>query len=131
MGSSNYGTSNVNSAIAGGTIAARRFVKLDTTAGQVIACTAITDIAIGVSLHSAVSGGTIEYQTRGIAEIECGAAVALGDEVMPTAAGAGVCSTSAGVTARSAGHAATATSNSGEILRAHINLPNLQGKANS
>ena len=38
MGLSNYETSNVISRIAGGTIAAKRLVKLDTTAGQVVAC---------------------------------------------------------------------------------------------
>lgn len=131
MGSNNYETSNRISRIAGGVIAAKRLVKLDTTAGQVIACTAITDIAIGVSLHSAVAGGTIELQTSGVAEIECSAAVALSDEVMPTAAGAGKCSTAAGATARSAGLAENLSSADGEVCRVRINLPNLKGMANA
>ena len=131
MGSNNYETSNVISRIAGGTIAARRLVKLDTTAGQVVACSAITDVAIGVSLHSASSGQTVEIQTSGVAEIEASDAVALGAEVMPTAAGAGKCVTAAGATARSCGLAETISSADGEFIRARINLPNLKGMANA
>ena len=131
MGLSNYETSNVISRIAGGTIAAKRLVKLDSTAGQVIACTAITDVAIGVSLHSANSTETIEIQTGGLAEIEVSAAVALGAEVMPTAAGAGKCSTSAGATARSIGLAENLGSNDGEFIRVRLAVPNLGGVANS
>jgi predicted membrane GTPase involved in stress response len=131
MGSNNYETSNRISRIAGGVIAAKRLVKLDSTAGQVIACTAITDIAIGVSLHSATAGQSVEIQTSGVAEIECSDAVALGAEVMPTAAGAGKCVTAAGATARSAGLAENLSAADGEVIRARINLPNLKGMANA
>lgn len=131
MGSNNYETSNVISRIAGGTIAARRLVKLDTTAGQVVACSAITDVAIGVSMHSATSGQTIEIQTRGLAEIETSAAVALGAEVMCTASGSGKCSTSAGATARSVGLAENLSSADAEIIRVRLAVPNLGGPANS
>lgn len=131
MGLSNYETSNVISRIAGGAIAARRLVKLDTTAGQVVVCDAITDKAIGVSLHAANAADTIEIQTGGLAEIEISAAVALGAEVMPTASGSGKCSTSAGATARSIGLAENLGSNDTEIIRVRLAVPNLGGPANS
>ena len=131
MGLSNYETSNVISRIAGGSITARRLVKLDTTAGQVVACSAITDVAIGVALNNASSGDTVEIQTRGLAEIEVSAAVALGAEVMCTAAGSGKCSTSAGGTARSVGLAENLGSNDGEFIRVRLAVPNLGGPANS
>ena len=131
MGLSNYETSNVISRIAGGTIAAKRLVKLDSTEGQVVVCDAITDKAIGVSLHAASSGDTIEIQTGGLAEIEVSAAVALGAEVMCTAAGSGKCSTSAGATARSVGLAENLGSNDGEFIRVRLAVPNLGGPANS
>lgn len=131
MGLSNYETSNVISRIAGGSITARRLVKLDSTAGQVVACDAITDKAIGVAMNNASSGDTVEIQTRGLAEIEVSAAVALGAEVMPTASGSGKCSTSAGATARSVGLAENLGSNDGEFIRVRLAVPNLGGPANS
>ena len=131
MGLSNYETSNVISRIAGGSITARRLVKLDSTAGQVVACDAITDKAIGVALNNASSGDTVEIQTGGLAEIEVSAAVALGAEVMPTASGSGKCSTSAGATARSVGLAENLGSNDGEFIRVRLAVPNLGGPANS
>ena len=106
-------------------------MKLDSTEGQVVVCDAITDKAIGVSLHAASSGDTIEIQTGGLAEIEVSAAVALGAEVMCTAAGSGKCSTSAGATARSVGLAENLGSNDGEFIRVRLAVPNLGGPANS
>ena len=107
---------------AGGTIVKNRLVKLDSTAGQVIACTAITDIPVGVAKESASSGDMVAIQIAGVAQITASAAVSLGAEVMPTASGAGKCSTSSGATAMSIGKALAACSNDGEEIPVQLYL---------
>lgn len=127
----NYESSNVNSGVAEAAVEAYRLVKQGTAENQVTPCTAITDIAIGVSLNKAAIGEPVSYQTRGIAIIECSAGVARGAQVMATGSGAGKCSTASGATARSVGVVETATSNDTEKAAVRINLPNLNGPANS
>ena len=48
--------------IAGGTIPVNTLVKLDSTAGQVVVTTAITSLAIGAAMNSAVAGGLVQVQ---------------------------------------------------------------------
>lgn len=112
---------------AGGTIVKNRLVKLDSTAGQVIACTAITDVPVGVALEAASSGDTVAVQTQGVAMVVASGVVALGAQVMPTASGAGKCITAAGATAQSVGVAlAAAAADLDEIpvlLRIGVNGP--------
>ena len=127
----NLQTTNTDSGEAESEIQAYRLVKRGSTPGTVAPCTAITDIAIGVSLKHADAGQQCEYQTRGRAYIECSAGVAANAQVMPTASGAGKCSTASGATARSAGFAINTSANDGEIIACDINLPNLNGPANS
>lgn len=128
---SNLQESNKGSGVAESAISPYRLVKRGTNPGQVVACSAITDIAIGVSTNYAATGEVCTYQTRGVALIECSTGVTYGAQVMPTAAGAGKCSTASGATARSAGVAGNTSAADGEIIACDINLPNLNGPANS
>lgn len=127
----NYQSGSTDSGTAESAIEANRLIKAGTSPNQVAPCSAITDIAIGVSLNKAAAGERVDFQTRGVAIIECSAGVARGAQVMPTASGSGKCSTAAGPTARSAGMALETTSNDTEKLAVAINLPNLNGPANS
>lgn len=129
--SQNYESGNVGSGTAEAAIEAYRLVKQGTAENQVTPCTAITDVAIGVSLNKAAAGERVDYQTRGMAIIECSAGVARGAQVMATASGSGKCSTASGATARSVGIVESATSNDTEKAVVRINLPNLNGPANS
>lgn len=127
----NYETGNVATYKAGAAITANRLVKYDTTEGQVIQTTAITDIAIGVSLQTVASGEQVSIQTAGVAKLTASAAIALGAQVMPTASGAGKVSTSAGATARSVGIAETLADADLEIIKVRLDVPNLNGAANT
>lgn len=119
----------IQSFIAGGAIIANRAVKLDTTINQVLAATAITDDIIGVALSTVASGESVEVVTMNGAKVKLttSAAVAIGAQLMPTAAGAGKASTAAGATAKSFAIALSATAADGEtceaILRMSVNGP--------
>lgn len=117
--------------VAGGTIIANRMVKLDSTAGQVVACSAITDLAIGVALAGVSSGETVAVQTFGVAKVVASDAISLGAQLMPTASGAGKVVTAAGATAKSCGVALEASGADGDIITALLAVPNVNGIANS
>lgn len=117
--------------IAGGTITANRLVKLDSTAGQVVATTAITDVAVGAALTSAVSGGTVAVQSFGKVKLTASAAITVGAQVMPTATGDGKVVTAAGATARSIGVALEASGADGDIIEVLLVAPIGNGAANS
>lgn len=117
--------------VAGGTIAQYRAVILDSTAGQVVAGSAITDICVGASLQSGTSGGTIPVQMFGKVKLTASAAIALGAQVMVTAAGAGKVSTAAGATAKSIGVALEAAGADGDIIEVLLHAPNVNGPANA
>lgn len=126
----NYESGSVNSGVAENAVEAYRFVKLGTNEGQVTPCTAITDIAIGVSLNKAAAGERVDYQVRGVALVEMSAAVSRGAQVMPTGSGAGKGSTAAGATARSSGVAVGTSTADAQVIAVAINLPNLNSPAN-
>lgn len=127
----NYQSTSTDSGTAEAAIEAYRLVKAGTSPNQVTPCTAITDVAIGVSLNKAAIGERVDYQVRGVAKLECSAAVSRGAQVMATAAGAGKVSTAAGATARSAGVALETSANDAEVISVLVNLPNVNGPANS
>lgn len=130
--SQNYESASTNSGIATAAIEAYRLVKMGTNEGEVTPCTAITDIAIGVSLNKVAIGELCNYQTQGIALITTSTGVTRGAEVMATASGAGKCMTAAGATARSVGIAlGTTTTGDNQQIAVAINLPNVNGPANS
>jgi hypothetical protein len=118
--------------IAGGSIIANRLVKLDSTIGQVVATSAITDAAIGVALHAASSGEPVAVQTTGIAKVTASAtSVAVGVQVMPTASGAGKCVLAAGATALSCGLALATAGADGDIVEVLLATPNVNAPASS
>lgn len=117
--------------IAGGTIAQYRLVKLDSTQGQVVVTSAITDVGVGASMQSASSGDTVPVQTFGKVKLTASAAISIGAEVMPTAAGSGKVMTSAGATAVSIGLALEAAGADGDIIEVMLTAPNVKGPANS
>lgn len=117
--------------IAGGSIEKDRAVKLDSTANQVIASTAITDVIIGFATHSASSGESVAVQTFGKAKAVISASVALNAQLMPTASGAGKVSTAAGATAKSCAIALQVGNNDGETIEVLITGLRLNGPANS
>lgn len=126
-----FGTSFA-SFIAGGTISKNRAVCMDgTNANQVVACSAITDIAIGIATEDATSGYQVTVQLFGKAKVVASAAVNSGAQVMPTASGGGKVSTAAGATAKSLGVAVSTCANDGELVEVLLATPNVNGPANS
>lgn len=118
--------------VAGGTIAANSAVKLDSTAGQVVVTTAITDVVVGVVGVDAVAGEGVSVQIAGVAKVRCKSAVTLGDQVMPNgSSGDGDCDNAAGATAVSFGLALNTTANAGELVEVLLSVPNVNGPANS
>lgn len=118
--------------IAGGTIAQYRAVVLDSTEGQVVAGSAITNVPVGASMTSATSGGTVLVQPFGKVKLTASAAISLGAQVMVTASGAGKVSTASGATAVSIGLALQAAGADGDIIEVLLHAgPNVAGPANS
>ena len=126
----NLQSSNLDEAVAELACEAYRAVKYGTAQGTVTPCTAITDIAIGITTTKAAAGARVEFQTRGIALVTANAAITQGVEVMVAAAAAGRAATSAGATARSLGVCVQASTALDQVVAIAINLPNLQGAAN-
>lgn len=118
--------------ISGAAIGQYRVVKLDSTAGQVVVTSAITDSAIGVAMESASAAGElVPIQQFGKAKIVTSGAVSVGDQVMPTGSGSGKCVTASGATAKSFGVALTASNGDGEIIEVQLGVPAINGPANS
>lgn len=110
MGTPQSIESLVKSKKAGGTIEANRVVKVDTTEGQVLAASAITDPVYGVSLHRATVGQAVSCECGSGAEVRvvAGEAITVGQRLMPKASGDGKVAVSAGATAVDCGIALTA-----------------------
>lgn len=117
---------------AGGTIGINRAVKLDSTAGQVVVTSAITDVCVGVAIQSGTSGTLVAVQTSGVAKMVASDAIALNAQVMPTASGSGKVVTAAGATAKSLGVALQASGADGDVIEVLLHSgPNVNGVANS
>lgn len=129
----NFNSLNVSnmSFIAGGTIGINRAVKLDSTVGQVVVCSAITDIAIGTAINSASSGEMVNVQLFGKAKVVASAAISVGAEVMPTGSGSGKVSTASGATAVSMGLCLEAAGADGDTIEILLACPNVRGSANT
>ena len=117
--------------VAGGTIPVNTLVMLDSTAGQVVVTTAITSLAVGAAMNSAVSGGTVSVQQYGIAKLTAKSAIALGDQVMPVGTGGGLIDNAAGATAKSIGVALEAALAEGDVIAVMLAIPPVFGPANS
>lgn len=102
---------------AGEAIVAGRALKLDSTEGQVLHTTAITDVVIGVAQETVASGEMVAISPPGtICRMLPGAAISLGAQVMPEGSGAGKVITAAGATAVSCGVALTEAGAEDEFL---------------
>ena len=99
---------------AGGTIAKGNFVKF--SSGKVVACSAATDVAIGVALDGAENGAIVPVAVlgsfTGTVQIKAAGAIAQGAEVTPE----GKEQTSAGTTELICGRALEAAAASGDMI---------------
>ena len=131
-GKGNLETGHYATYKAGGAIPANSLVKYDSTEGQVVVTTAITDVAIGVSMGTYAIGDQAQIQTSGVATVLSGAAgIALGAQVMPDATQNGGIATAAGATAVSVGIAEQAAAGGGDVVRVRLCTPNLKAPANA
>lgn len=128
-----YSDSDVISMRANAAVVKHRAVKLHTVEGEVVHSAAIADVTIGVALGDAAAGEHVAVQVKGVAKLECAAAVTLGAQVMVQAASAdGSIDVAAGATANSLGIALQAGSNGdGDVIAVLLNTPTLKGPANS
>jgi hypothetical protein len=104
---------------AGGSISINTFVKLDSTAGQVVASSAATDKVRGVALQAASTNDSVPVQTFGRAKITAGEAISLGAEVMSGTGGKAY--TLSGATAYVLGQALTAAAADGDVIEIWLN----------
>lgn len=120
MGAPTYVENNVISRKAGGAIPACRVVKLDSTEGQVVVTTAITEPVFGASLNTVAQGASVSIETgRTIVKLTASAAIAVGDRVMPGANGK--IAPASGATAIDCGQALQAAGADGEIISVLLN----------
>ena len=117
----NLGGSPPLSFIAGAAIAQYRAVKLDTSGpNKAVACNAINDDTIGLSMHSASANDFITVQGGGKGKATAGAAIATGQQLMVQAGGSGKVGPAVGSTAKSIGVALHSVSNDGEIVEVQL-----------
>lgn len=126
-----YNTGKVIPLKAGGTIAINTAVKADSTEGQVVVTSAITDVVLGIAVNAAVSGDAVGVQVDGTAKVTVSGVVTYGDDVMPTSSGAGKCITAAGATAKSFGTALQTSATTGQVIPVLLNTPSVKGPANT
>lgn len=132
MSSTNLAGTSPLPFLAGAAVLQHRLVMLDTTAGRVVATSAITDLAIGGSTQAAAAANDpCPVQSLGVARLTASAAIALNAQVMPTAAGAGKISTAAGATAKSCGVALEAALADGDVIAVLLSTPNVNGVVNT
>lgn len=131
MADSNFLGVSPQSFVAGASIGVNRAVKLDSTTGQVIVTSAITDSAIGVALIAGSAGDLIPVQQFGKAKLVVSDVVAVGAQLMPTSAGAGKAVTAAGATAKSFAVALQASGADGDTIEVQLGVPAINGPANS
>lgn len=112
---------NVIAMKANGTVTANRVVKANTTEGEVLHTTAITEPVFGVALNTVASGQavSVEVGSGAIVKLTASAAIAVGDRLMPGANGK--VATAAGATAIDCGVALSAAAADGEIIYARLN----------
>ena len=103
--------------IAGAAVTAHKLLKYDSTEGQFIHTTAITDVVRGVALKTVASGLPVEIMGVSGTEVlvVAGGTIAVGDQLMPKASGDGVVDVLAGATAIGCGVAKSAGA-SGETI---------------
>lgn len=117
MGAPTYVENNVLSRKAGGNITANRLVKLDSTEGQVVVTTAITDPVFGAALNTVSSGAAVSVETgRTVVKLTAAGAISVGARVMPDGGGGGKIAASSGATALDCGVALQEATGDGQII---------------
>jgi len=121
MGAPVYVENQVIAMKANGAVTANRVVKADTTEGQVLHTTAITEPVFGVALNTAADteAVSVEIGSGAIVKLTASAAISVGDRLMPGANGK--VATAAGATAIDCGIALSAAGADGEIITAKLN----------
>lgn len=116
-GTQNQAGAVPTSGTAGAAVTAHKLLKYDSTEGQFIHTTAITDVVRGVALNTAASGAQVSIMGVSGAEVlvVAGGTIAIGDQLMPKASGDGVVDVLAGATAIGCGVAKSAGA-SGETI---------------
>ena len=108
--------------VSGAAIGINRVVAIS-AANTVIVTAAIATVPLGVATTAATAAGElVTVQQFGKVKCVASAAVTIGDELMPTASGAGKVSTLAGATARSIGQALTAATADGDVIEVQLNI---------
>lgn len=126
----NLEASNVNTYVAGGTIAAGSCVMYHSTEGQVVVTTGVTSQCIGVALNSVTVGQSVQVQTGGVAKVLTSGICTVAVGVVPGATGKCVTEAAAGATALSFGIAEQTTTADGTMLRVRL-IPTLRSPANT
>lgn len=103
---------------AGAAVTAFKVLKFDSTEGQVIHTTAITDPIFGVALETAASGAQVKVMTvsGAVVKVVAGGTISIGDQLMPKGSGDGVVDVLAGATAIGCGVAISAGASGETIL---------------
>lgn len=131
MAESNFANVSLLPFKAGAAIGQNRLVKQDSTAGQVVVTTAITEAVVGVAtIAAAAAGDQVTVQYSGVAKCVASAAISLGAQVMPTVSGSGKVATAAGATAVSCGIALEAATADGDVISVLLR-PSVNSPANS
>ncbi len=109
----------------GSTIAANRFVIGATTGERQIALPgAVTDDLAGVTMAAIADNAWGDIQKSGTAVVTAGAAVAIGDRLMPTTTGKAITWTAAGgANAAVGGRAVTAAAADGDLIEVELAAP--------
>lgn len=131
MAESNFLGVSPQSFVAGGVVPINVLVMLHSVEGQVVVTTGITSLGLGAATISAASGGLVSVQQFGKAKLTAGAAISLGAQLMPAAAGGGLVETAAGATAKSIGVALQAAGASGDVIEVLLAVPPVFGPVNA
>ena len=109
---------------SGNAIVKARFVRLDVSEAPdgVETATAVTDNLHGVSMSAIVDGANGDVMLTGLARVEAGAAVVVGDRVNSDGQGRGI-PASAGAGVANGGVAKTAAAQAGDIFECELAGP--------
>ena len=133
MASANLLGTSMAPFLNGGAIVANSMVTLDTTTGRVVACTAITDLPIGVCVDtgsSTAGAEQVRVQLYGLAKVRYGNTITAGQELMVKSGGTGELDVAAGATAVTVAKAIEGGA-SGDICTVLLCTPCAKAPANS
>lgn len=110
---------------AGADLSAKQYCLVKLSGTGVVACSAVTDVPIGVLQNAPTSGKTAEIAIAGISKIKVGAAISAGTLIGTTTAGLALALTPGTDTTKYIiGQIVTASSAANDIVTATINALN-------